>query len=96
MKNKTNCKMRTIIFAFLAALMMLLSDKITKANGSFDAWDNSDKWDIAGDVILNPDNTRRLTRKTGTGVLINGKEGKCPSLVTKRRDYRSIRTTPDD
>jgi len=90
MKNKTNCKMRTITFAFLAALMMLLSDKITKANGSFDAWDNSDKWDIAGDAILNPDNTRRLTRKTGTGVLINGKEGKCPSLVTKRRDYRDV------
>jgi len=90
MKNKTNCKMRTITFAFLAALMMLLSDKITKANGSFDAWDNSDKWDVTGDAILNPDNTRRLTRKTGTGVLINGKEGKCSSLVTKRRDYRDV------
>ena len=82
--------MRTITFAFLAALMMLLSDKITKANGSFDAWDNSDKWDVTGDAILNPDNTRRLTRKTGTGVLINGKEGKCSSLVTKRRDYRDV------
>ncbi|MHC4584888.1 MAG: 3-keto-disaccharide hydrolase [Planctomycetota bacterium] len=90
MKNKINCKMRMITFAFLAALIMLLPGKITKANGSFDAWYNSDKWDIAGDAKLNPKNNRRLTSKPGTGVLINGKEGKCPSLVTKRRDYRDV------
>ncbi|MHC4518625.1 MAG: family 16 glycoside hydrolase, partial [Planctomycetota bacterium] len=56
----------------------------------FEAWHNSDQWDVAGDAALNPDNVRRLVGKTGNGVLINGKEGKCPSLVTKRRDYRDV------
>ena len=55
-----------------------------------DAWHNSDQWDPAGDAMLNPDNSRRLAGKPGTGVLINGKNGKCPSLVTKRRDYRDV------
>ena len=56
----------------------------------FEAWHNSDKWDVAGDAALNPDNNRRLVGQQGAGVLINGKEGKCPSLVTKRRDYRDV------
>ena len=74
----------------MVAVMLLLTDKITRANGNFDAWYNSDKWDVAGDAALKPDNIRRLVGRYGTGVLINGKEGKCPSLVTKRRDYRDI------
>jgi len=60
------------------------------AKSSFEAWHNSDKWDVAGDATLNPDNSRRLIDKPGTGVLIDDKEGKCPSLVTKRRDYRDV------
>ena len=55
-----------------------------KAGDDFVAWHNSDKWDMAGDAMLKPDNYRRLIGKVGTGVLINGREGKCPSLVTKR------------
>jgi hypothetical protein len=60
------------------------------AENDFSAWHNSDKWDVAGDATLNPDNIRRLVGKAGDGVLINGKEGKRPSLVTKRRDYRDV------
>jgi hypothetical protein len=60
------------------------------AENDFSAWHNSDKWYVAGDAALNPDNIRRLVGKAGDGVLINGKEGKCPSLVTKRRDYRDV------
>jgi arylsulfatase A len=56
----------------------------------FDNWHNSDKWDVVGEAMLNPDNPRRLTGKPGTGVLINGKEGKVPSLVSKRRDYQDV------
>jgi len=61
-----------------------------EADDWFEGWNNSDKWDAAGDVVLNPDNIRQLIGKAGGGVLINGKEGKCPSLVTKRRDYRDV------
>jgi len=53
-------------------------------------WHNADKWDVAGDAELNSDNIRRLVGKAGGGVLINGKEGRCTSLVTKRRDYRDV------
>ena len=60
------------------------------ANNLFDGWYNSDKWDVVGDASLNPDNTRLLVGKTGNGVLVNGKQGKCPSLVSKRRDYRDV------
>ena len=62
----------------------------TTASADFDAWHNSDKWNEAGDASLNPQNSRRLIGRPGTGVLINGKEGKCPSLVSKRRDYRDV------
>jgi len=62
-----------------------------KASGGFDTWYNSDKWDVVGDAALNPKDYRRLVGRPGTGVLINGKEGKCPSLVSKRRDYREAK-----
>jgi len=54
------------------------------------AWQNSEEWDVAGEAVLNPDNPRRLTGKPGTGILVNGKEGKLPSLVSQRRDYRDV------
>jgi len=31
-----------------------------EANDRFEGWNNSDKWDAAGDAALNPDNIRRL------------------------------------
>jgi len=88
--NTTSNKTQAILLLFMVTTMLLLTGKITRANGNFDAWHNSDKWDVAGDARLNPDNARQLARKPGTGVMINGKEGKCPSLVTKRRDFRDV------
>jgi len=49
-----------------------------------DAMHNSGQWLVAGDAALNPDQPRLLVGRPGKGVLINGKVGKCPSLVTKR------------
>lgn len=77
--------MRKIIFAII--LMSALS---AAAEDDFSAWQNSDKWLVAGDAMLKPDNNRQLVGKPGRGVLINGTEGNCPSLVTKRRDYRDV------
>ena len=71
-------------------MLVLMFALGASAKTSFKAWHNSDKWDVAGDAMLKPDNNRRLVGKPGTGVLINGKEGKCPSLVTKRRDYHDV------
>jgi hypothetical protein len=77
--------MKKIIFTLL--LMFAWS---AEAKDFFDDWYNSDKWNVAADAALNPDNIRQLVGKPGQGILINGKEGKRPSLVTKRRDYRDV------
>ena len=55
-----------------------------------DALRNSEQWLAAGDAALKADQPRLLVGKPGKGVLINGKTGKCPSLVTKRGDYRDV------
>ena len=83
--NTKRVKMRKIIFTII--LMSALS---AGAENDFSAWHNSDKWDVAGDASRNPDNIRRLVGGAGDGLLVNGKEGKCPSLVTKRRNYRDV------
>jgi hypothetical protein len=79
--------MRKII---LAIVLTSALSAAAETNDWHDAWYNSDKWDVAGDATLNPDTPKVLLGKPGKGVLINGKEGKCPSLVTKRRDYRDV------
>lgn len=81
--------MRAASFA-LITLFALSTPTLSAAENNFSAWHNSDKWDVAGDAALDPDNIRRLVGKPGSGVLINGKEGKCPSLVTKGRDYHDV------
>jgi len=60
------------------------------ASGGFEAWHNADRWNEVGDAALSPQNSRRLVGRPGTGALVNGQEGKCPSLVSKRRDYRDV------
>ena len=96
MKNKTNCKIQTVSLLFLAAAVLLSSCQTVEAGEDcwtklgVDAWHNSDKWDVVGDAALNSINIRRLVGKAGTGVLINGEEDNCPSLVTKRRDYHDV------
>ena len=74
-----------LIILFVVSTPLLSADE-----NNFSAWHNSDKWDMAGEATLNPDNSKRFIGKPSTSVLINGKEGKCPSLVTKRRDYRDV------
>ncbi len=71
-------------------VFVLLFAVVAEAANSFEVWHNSDKWDVVGDAALNPQNYRRLLGQPGTGALVNGKEGKCPSLVSKRRDYRDV------
>ena len=94
MKNRTYCRVQIVFI--LATAMLLLAGQTARAGEEgwtkvgADAWHNSDKWYVAGDAMLNPDTPRLLLGKPGKGVLINGKMGKCPSLVTKRGDYRDV------
>ncbi|MEA3368085.1 MAG: DUF1080 domain-containing protein, partial [Planctomycetota bacterium] len=73
-----------------AAFLVLLLGQATAAGEAAwprlgaDAWHHSEAWVAAGDAMIAPDNPERLVGKPGTGVLINGKTGRVPSLVTKR------------
>ena len=61
------------------------------AEDNFAVWQQpAGDWYEAGDAMVDPDNPKQLVGKPGTGVMINGKQGKCPSLVTKRSDYRDV------
>ena len=87
--------MISVLFLSLALLAPLAGVSVAAAEEGWtelgsDAWRNSDKWDVAGDATLNPDTPRLLVGRLGKGVLINGKKGKCPSLVTKRGNYRDV------
>jgi hypothetical protein len=79
--------MKKIIIMIVFMSVLIVS---AEANDWFEGWNNSDKWDAAGDATLNQDNIKRLVGKAGDGVRINGEEGNRPSLVTKRRDYRDV------
>jgi len=71
-------------------ILLLSISRMAVAEDWSDAWHNSDKWEAAADATLDPENPRLLIGIPGKGILINGKDGKRPSLVTKRRDYRDV------
>ncbi len=61
------------------------------ADDNFAVWQQpTGDWYAAGDAMVDPDNPRRLVGKPGTGVMINGKTGRTPSLVTKRHDFDDV------
>ena len=66
------------------ALLLTVLGQTAWADDWFDAWHNSDQWDEAGDATLNPENPKQLVGKPGKGVLINGKNGRAQSLVSKQ------------
>jgi len=80
-----------------AVALLLVSPRGTAGDGDAgwvqlgaEAWHQSEQWLVAGDAMLDPANPRQLAGKPGAGVLINGKTGRVPSLVTKRRDYQDV------
>jgi arylsulfatase A len=61
------------------------------AEGNFAVWQQpTGDWYEAGDAMVDPENPKQLGGKPGTGVMINGKTGRAPSLVTKRRDFDDV------
>jgi hypothetical protein len=57
---------------------------------SLDAWKKpSADWIVAGDVMLDPDNSKKLATKPGAGVFVNGSKGRLPDLLSKQ-DFGDI------
>jgi hypothetical protein len=61
------------------------------ADDNFGVWHQpTGDWYVAGDAMLDPSDNKRLAGKPSTGVMVNGKTGRPPSLVTKRRDFDDV------
>jgi len=59
---------------------------LTPQEKPLDAWDApSSDWVEADSVSLDADNPRRLSFKTGKGILVNGAKGRTKDLLTKEK-----------
>ena len=64
--NKKDCTIQTIVLLLLAVGLLLMPERAAIAgDDNFAGWYNSDKWDVAGDAVLNSDNMRRLAGQAG-------------------------------
>jgi hypothetical protein len=51
-----------------------------------DVWKGPTKdWQVGGDAALDPKNARKLTAKSGKGVLVNSPKGRAHDLVSKQK-----------
>jgi len=87
-KNYRMCTIASVVLPLVGFAAAAAEDGWTRLRA--DAWYQSEEWLAASDAMLDQENHKRLAGNPGSGVMINGKEGKCPSLVTKRPDYRDI------
>lgn len=71
------------------ALLLVLTPHQPQEKGwldlmSLEAWKKpSDKWIVAADAGLHPDNPRLLLAKPGQGILVNGVKGLANNLISK-------------
>jgi hypothetical protein len=55
-------------------------------NAGLAAWKApTEGWELAGDAAVDPDNSKRLAPKAGSGVLINSPKGKAKNLVSQQK-----------
>jgi hypothetical protein len=52
-------------------------------------WKARGEWEVVGDVMIDPENPRRLKSKPGKGVIWNGPKGRSPDLVSKE-SFRDV------
>jgi len=95
MKNKTGLTTLALIAPLLLCGAVAISKDgwipLVSSDDSFSAWSQPTKeWYSAGDAALDPKNPRLLVGKDGSGVMINGAEGKTRSLCTIRNDFRDV------
>jgi hypothetical protein len=79
-------KIFMILLLFLAVRVSAKESNtsITLTGGDFSQWrDSTGQWQIAGDVFLKPENNKLLGIKAGTGVIVNGPDGRTTHLFSK-------------
>jgi sugar phosphate isomerase/epimerase len=74
----------------LAAWMVLVcgaagaTEKVILTGADFSGWRESADWGIVGEAFLHPRNENLLAVREGTGVIVNGRRGSSPPLVSKQ------------
>jgi len=82
--------MKTLKIVMLISVWMILfggaagaSEKVVLTGTDMSGWRTGTDWTMVGDAFLHPRNENLLSvRKEGTGVIINGRQGKSPNLVS--------------
>jgi type 1 glutamine amidotransferase/HEAT repeat protein len=58
--------------------------KVELAGSDFSKWrEKTGAWQIAGEAAMNPDEDKRLVTKAGTGVMVNGPDGKTVDIFSR-------------
>lgn len=61
------------------------TEKICLCGKDLSAWRESADWAVVGDAFLHPNNENLLSVTPGTGVIVNGRRGNSPPLVSRRQ-----------
>jgi sugar phosphate isomerase/epimerase len=60
------------------------TEKVVLTGADFSGWRESADWGIVADAFLHQRNENLLSTREGTGVIVNGRRGNSPTLVSKR------------
>jgi HEAT repeat protein len=67
-----------------AGVRSVFTQGVPLIGGTFADWtDKVGAWQIAGDVKMDPENAKRLAAEPGSGVIVNGPDGRTVNLFSK-------------
>jgi sugar phosphate isomerase/epimerase len=76
-----------LLFATVSCLLFAAdagAKSVTLTGEDLSAWrDDTGRWQVVGDVFMNPTNERLLSVKPGTGIVVNGPTGRTSHLLSK-------------
>jgi sugar phosphate isomerase/epimerase len=84
------------VILFFSGICCLLSAgsagaKVHLVDKDFSTWrGNTRQWEIVGDTFTNPKNVKLLSKKPGTGVILNGPTGRTNNIISKA-DFGDVR-----
>ncbi len=66
------------------------ADIVSLIGEDLSSWRDTGQWRLAGQVFMDPTNPKKLLWKPGTGVIVNGPEGRTIDLLS-RREFGDVR-----
>lgn len=79
------------VFVFGAIPALADTERVILGTGDFTAWrGDTGAWEVVGEVFNDPDDEKRLASKPGSGILLNGPDGRTTHLVS-REEFGDVR-----